>query len=367
MGGILVLIATNGTMRKFLAVAVALAVVLIWVPAATAAEPGEPGYTWVWQNPLPKSHYAYAISAAGTGAVWSVGEYGCIFFFNGSVLSEQRSNTTANLYGVDAINSSNVWAVGEGGTILRTTNGGGTWVRETPPSTGYSYDLWAVNAISNTNVYAVGGYDGFSNAVVLHRDASGWHVELEYAEGGFTDVFALSANAVWVVGQAPPPAAGRTLFWDGSSWTLRDTSRAPMCISAYDVNNLWAVDWDGTVLRSDNGGVSYSAAMSGEYWPSCVFALDSTHVWVAGWEGHISFSPNNGSSWTAQNCPTGEDLCDVHAANASNAYSVGNEAFMTNDGQGKRQLNTKNRSNEKNDDGKGEDKILYQCLSSLAA
>ena len=39
------------------------------------------------------------------------------------------SGTTQTLYGVAFADASHGWAVGGGGTILRTTNGGGTWIR----------------------------------------------------------------------------------------------------------------------------------------------------------------------------------------------------------------------------------------------
>ncbi len=310
-----------------LAVMLVLLALLVSAGAASAATGGT--YTWVWQNPLPKGHLMFSTSAFSTSTVWSVGEYGRVILWNGSRLVEQASGTTASLYGVDPIDASNVWAVGEGKTILRTTNGGATWTAETAPDTGYGYDLWGVAALSNTNVYAVGGYDGFSHALVLHRDASGWHVEQHYDTGGFMDVFAYSASAVWVVGQAPLPIAGRTLFYNGSTWSLRDTTRAPMAVSAYSASNVFVVDWDGTVLRSTNGGASYTPIMTGEYWPASVSAISSTRLWVVGWDGNIRYSTNNGSSWTPQTSNTTSDICDVWARSTTTIYCAGDEVVLT--------------------------------------
>lgn len=308
------------------AVLLALAICAVVLPTGAAAA-GAGGWTWVFQNPIPLGRQMNATAAGTSTAVWSVGDYGTILFWNGSALTAQRSNTTNDLYGVAAVDASNAWAVGEAGTILRTTNGGATWTRVNPSPT--SYDLLSVTAAATNRVWAAGGYDGFNNAVIVYFDGSTWSNQLELPAGGFTDIYALNANQVWAV-------SGWTWYTSngGANWTMINdgSAGAPYQISAVATNNVYAIDWDGTILRSTSnpGGTTWTTVAAAQDWPAALCALDATHIYFVGWDGTIRMY--NGTSWTSHTSGTTNDIYDVDATATNRVFATGTDRFLTNTG-----------------------------------
>jgi len=285
---------------------------------------GSGGYTWVTQNPVGTGgETIYATSALSATAVWSVGAYGTILYWNGTTLAKQASGTTNNLYGVYAQNATHVWAVGEKGTILFSNNGT-TWA---PQGTGVTtYDLLSVTAPANNRVWAVGGYDGFKNAVILYSTGTTWTVQLNQATGGFTDVYAFNTTNVWAVGIW-------TWYYNGTTWTkVNDGNSAtgidPYRISGYSATNLWAIGWSGRVLRSTNAGTTWTDAnVPDRNSPVSISSLDATHIWVVGWGGVIQFY--NNTAWSTQASGTTKDLFKVDAFNTTGIFAAGDGIFLS--------------------------------------
>jgi YVTN family beta-propeller protein len=311
--------------KALVAGVLALLILALSLGSGGALAAGPTGYTWVWQNPVGTGELLFSTSAASATAVWSVGAYGAILYWNGTTLTKQASGTTNNLYSVYAQDATHVWAVGEKGTILFYN--GTTWA---PQGTGVTtYDLMGVTAAATNRVWAVGGYDGFHNAVILYYNGTTWTVQLSQATGGFTDVYAFNANNVWAVNIW-------TWYYNGTTWTkVNDgATHAPYQISGYSATNLWAVDWDGTILNSVNSGTTWNAAPSppntgtsyGVYWPSSISALDATHIYAVGWGGSIALY--NGAAWAAQNSGTTKDLYDVDIFAAASIFAGGDTKFI---------------------------------------
>jgi photosystem II stability/assembly factor-like uncharacterized protein len=323
----------KGRVKRSLSVAAVLLVVagsLLALPTPAPAYTAG-AYTWTWQNPYPRDRLVTSVSAASATVSWAVGDYGQIYRYSAGTLTRQTSPTTNNLYAVDALPGGNLttaWAVGQAGTIIYTTNSGATWTAQTSNTT---YDLTGVAVISTSNIYAVGGYDGFTNAVILHYNGTAWSVQQTYATGGLNDIYAIDANNIWAVGQTPGVNTGHTLFCNGSTWVERDTNYAMISVSAYTnagIYYVWGVTWDGTVIRSINGGASYTA-MFNDYWPASISAVDSNNVWAAGWDGTIK--KYNGTNWTAvpQTSNTTTDIYDVSAYSTAGQFCVGYSNFLS--------------------------------------
>src|SRR6266513_2933468 len=87
----------------------------------------------VWQNPLPQGNHLFAVSFIDANNGTAVGWYGIILRTTdgGANWVKQTSGTTSFLYGVSFTDANNGTAVGEDGTIVRTTDGGANWVNQT--------------------------------------------------------------------------------------------------------------------------------------------------------------------------------------------------------------------------------------------
>ncbi len=317
------------THRAVIAGVLALLILALFSGSGATLAAGPNGYTYVWQNPVGTGELLYSTSAASATAVWSVGAYGAILYWNGTTLTKQASGTTNNLYSVYAQDATHVWAVGEKGTILFYN--GTTWA---PQGTGVTtYDLIGVSAAATNRVWAVGGYDGFKNAVILYYNGTTWTVQLSQATGGFTDVYAYDATHVWAV-------SIWTWFYNGTTWTKvndgnSSTGIDPYQISGYSTTNLWAVGWSGKVLNSTNAGTTWNAAPAtpntgtpyGTLWPSSISALDATHIYAVGWGGSIALY--NGTTWATQASGTTKDLYDVDIFGAASIFAGGDTKFIS--------------------------------------
>ena len=100
--------------------------------------------------------------------IWAVGEDGTIVHCSdgGVTISEQTSGTTDDLYGVDFFDYLNGIAVGSGGEILRTTNSGATWTKDTYSDT--TILLRDISMASATVAWACG-----ANEIILKTTDGG--------------------------------------------------------------------------------------------------------------------------------------------------------------------------------------------------
>ena len=176
-------------------------------------------------HPLQPGAALYAVSAVDSSTAWAVGAGGTILATaDGATWTPQNSRVTAALYGVSALDPAACWAVGEGGTILATGNGGLTWTRQgaaavAPAVTGAEVD------------------DAAGNVVITGEAASAGE-----------DAAAESDDAGAAVGAAATAAAPPV-----TTATLR-------AVCAVSPLTVWVVGEGGVVLRTGDGGLSWTSS-----------------------------------------------------------------------------------------------------------
>lgn len=195
---------------------------------------------------------------------------------------DQVSGTTALLQAVSAVNERTVWVSGHRATVLRTTDGGATWLAR-----------------------PVGGADSTLQ---------------------FRDVHALSDKVAWVL--AAGPGAQSRIFHTrdgGTTWALQFTN--PDSAAFYDCFTFFdrkrgvaysdAAGGRTLMLRTDNGGATWvhlpasavPAPLNGEgafaASGGCVTSSGSRHGWVATGspEGRLLRSDDAGRTWTSHATP----------------------------------------------------------------
>lgn len=123
--------------------------------AGTIVYSADSGETWT-EAEKPGDVYEELRDASFTpdmGRGWVVGYGGVILSWADGKFVKQTNAYTADLYGVQAVSATEAWAAGDGGTLLHTTDGGVTWLREKSP-TGLGFRDITVNAAGVP--YAVG-------------------------------------------------------------------------------------------------------------------------------------------------------------------------------------------------------------------
>ncbi|MBI2849211.1 MAG: DUF11 domain-containing protein [Chloroflexi bacterium] len=233
--------------------AVGGSVAIPWQPdPRSLAEAGEG--RWVWQNPLPQ----------GRGL-------SSVFF-------------------VDAQNG---WAVGESGTIIKTTNGGSTWIIE---FSGSEQGLSSVFFVDSRTGWAVGN----GGAILKTSDGgASWSAQTSGMAQLLRSVDFVDAMTGWVVGDNGTILNTRD---GGATWTTQSsgTSNLLESVDFVDAKTGWAVGTYATILHTDDGGVTWNSQACvdcSNLHPRQVVFFDSQTGWIAT-GGPALRTRDGGSNWS---------------------------------------------------------------------
>lgn len=246
-----------------------LAAVLAW-PGWAGAEDvaADAAATLAPLRQLPAVRHAYAgeemllgVDHAGPRLV-AVGDHGVVLLSDDegrTFRQAQAVPTRATLTAVAFADEKNGWAVGHWGVILHTADGGETWALQRS-ETNVDRPLFSIR---------------FSDAE--HGVAAGlWSLLLATRDGGRT----------WTPVMLPqPPEGGKA-------------DRNLLAVFANGKNTLFIAAERGTVLRSGDGGATWSylqTGYKGSFWTGC--ALKDGTLIVGGLRGTIYRSTDDGRTW----------------------------------------------------------------------
>ena len=257
----------------------------------------------------------------------------------GVTWSSGVSNTSFTLRAVCFTSATEAWAVGFNGTVLRSTNSGATWVRQT--NVGASENLFDVHFATPDTGWVVG-----SNGVVLrtfdrgeHWDRQnptsatlrsvsfagtrdGWAVgetgvilgTHDRGESWFTVQPSLTTNHLYAVARRSAAAAWaagalgaapRTVTTpDSTAWELRSAGTEFTRLNgvAFPGDLVgFAAGWNatagGTVIRTDDGGVNWDPQVTNASDELLdVFFVDTYRGWAVGKNGLILHTSDGGGS-----------------------------------------------------------------------
>lgn len=189
----------------------------------------------------------------------------------------QTSGTTERLRGVSSVNDSVAWASGNHGTVLRTTDGGETWIRLTVPGAD-SLDFRDIDAFSADDAYVMSIGPGESSRIYSTTDG-------------------------------------------GRTWRLSFINRDPRAF--YDAMTFWdfstgmamgdAVDGRLTAILTSDGGHTWTPVVlpeardgEGAFAASgtCI-AVFAAHVWIGSGVNcaRVYHSGDRGATWSVTPVP----------------------------------------------------------------
>ncbi|MCE2401089.1 hypothetical protein J4G08_09405 [Candidatus Poribacteria bacterium] len=198
----------------------------------------------------------------------------------------RRGGIRANLMGIQIINETVGFIVGSENTILKTTDGGETWVgRSERARVGETRnnleDIWFVTP---TTGWIVGSY-----GTLLHTTDGGetW----EKREAGFDNnlfgIYFFDEKTGWICGQE-----GLILHTnDGKTWNQQKTGSIDNLHDIIFVDNMigWTVGDYSAVLHTTDGGKTWGASKAGGSGTlKGVYATDKNHCWTVDDWGVIS-------------------------------------------------------------------------------
>lgn len=282
------------------------------------------GSTWAIVSTPATGGQLSGVDGSASNNVWAVGvgDTGSLTErWNGTAWSIVPSPTPAGSLGaalsaVKTFSTTNAWAVGthstaaapSSRTLVQQWNGTSWSVVSSPSPDPTANFLSDVDGASANDVWAIGnvgedGYGGTVAGLVLHWDGAAWtqvNVPGTVSDGTFNvptlqDVFALSANDVWIVGRVfswiDLRVVPMALHWDGQTWQRTVMSTAPNDgqgfhgVAALSPTKVYAVGsvvarWTGAAWVTDStvaSGLLSDAAPTG-----------TSTVWGVGWR----YDPN---------------------------------------------------------------------------
>ncbi len=242
------------------------------------------------------------------------------------ILTPMTSGTTRTLRGVRFASRTVAVAVGDNGTILRSTNTGGSWSART---TGTTARLTGVS-FANANVGYVSGHAG---TILKTIDGGNTWTTLTSGTGvNLLSVSATSPDTVYVSG------VGGTLRKSvngGATWFVNDspTTQAIRKLHFYNAETGFAVADSGVVLNAINYGENWTGggikrALKG------VHFVNASTGWIVGDDGIILKTTDSARTWVEQHRQNGLMLHAVHFQNANVGWVTGanGEVFKTTNG-----------------------------------
>ena len=219
---------------------------------------------------------------------WVVGNHGIILHTTngGATWTSQTTDAVRNalapgdpaitLESVHFVDAMNGWVVGHNGTILHTINGGTTWTAQTVDDS-FTNHLQSVYFVDAMNGWAVGNRTGTSGIQDIIRTTDGGSTWLKSEFDSGVNVLLLNslhfadAKNGFVVGNSFnfSPYAVRLVILHttdgGKTWipqnsidphTDPDVQKNLRSVYSIDANNAWAVGSGGTILQISNPSTS---------------------------------------------------------------------------------------------------------------
>ncbi|HEY5610651.1 MAG TPA: IPT/TIG domain-containing protein, partial [Thermoanaerobaculia bacterium] len=214
--------------------------------------------------------------------------------------------------------------IGGTASVLRTTSGGSSWGGTQINIIGGSTTRYSIFGVSDTVSYQVGSLYrytlslGGGSVSTFSTSSGGSDRDLHMFDADNGIAVGLSGHIARIAngtGSSSNPPAFTTI--------TAPTSSDLFGLFFVDANVGYAVGGNGTILKTTNGGSSWSLQSSGTTNPlRAVHFRDANIGWAVGDAGIIVVTVNGGATWAPEASGTSNHLRGVFAA-PSNTYAVG--------------------------------------------
>ncbi|GAB4324687.1 MAG: hypothetical protein Kow00127_17370 [Bacteroidales bacterium] len=253
---------------------------------------------WSWQYPIPQGNRLNKVVAADSQHLYAIGHFGTILKSSdgGNSWTLSDSVTSSNLNGITLLSDGTGFIAGDNGTILRMQSNG---VWDTVPS-GTFYNLFSVDATSGSHV-VVAGYKG----IILLNTGSGFVLVNSGTTKTLYDVEFVDNQTAIIVGEEGTILRSGD---GGSSWSSVNSGTTRALNDVYFVNSTLGFIGgnEGLILRTSDGGVTWQDVSNSQAHDNIysVHFIDSDIGWVCGAKGLLYRSTTGGSYWQYQSMPT---------------------------------------------------------------
>ena len=256
--------------------------------------------------------------------------------------TQQVSNTDSTLWDVCFANDAVGYACGNYGIILKTTNGGKSWVSQ---NSGTTSQLGSIHFLDAENGYISGFLD---SSVVLKTTNGGntWNIVLNIPNKHAGGLWFVNPDT-GIVGLGTTAYTNSKILKTRNGGTTWDTVYSTGWISYFyfpDSKDGYATGSLGTILRTSNGGDTWdSVNVGGSPWMSGVYFSDKSNGFVGGGNyqsgsGELFKTTDGGNTW--QGILTSGAIAKIFFMDTSTGYAINADfsgagtLLMTTDGGG---------------------------------
>ena len=247
---------------------------------------------WQWQNPSPTGQVLLDCKFVNANTVFIVGEAGTVLKSTDAGASWTCKNPTIyNLRKIHIVNPNLIFVGGDAATVLKTTNLGETWVDISFGSDPIGEKLSGISFINENTGVIVG--------LNIGRTTTNGGVSWNYmgAPTGFSDIKCIGATTFI----ATADNAGSDLYRttnSGVNWFAISSGGGLLSFSFTNNNTGYAVGRSGKVLKSTNGGNSWSdVSTSTINWQRMKFYDEQSAVGIS--DNLVYTTTNGGTNWIA--------------------------------------------------------------------
>ena len=239
----------------------------------------------------------------------------------------------AALYHIYFVDQNVGYIIGGRATIMKTEDGGKTWSRkpamsDTPGRDGnprpLRANLMGIQMISETTGFIAGS----ENTILKTTDGGEtWVGSSERARVGETrnnleGLWFVSPTTGWVIG-----SFGTLMHTadGGETWEKRDPGfdNNLFGIHFLDENTGWICGQEGLILHTADGGATWNQQKTKSYDDlHDIIFVDAMIGWAVGGFNSVLHTTDGGATWTISNIPGAANLKGVHATDQNNCWTI---------------------------------------------
>jgi photosystem II stability/assembly factor-like uncharacterized protein len=192
---------------------------------------------------------------------------------------------------------------GTRGIVLKTTDGGDTWMPQTSGTTAALTSVYFIDAKHGWAVGAKNNDPRLSGCILRTVDGgTTWSQELIDKHRRFHDVCFVNPSTGWVVGDGTirKTTDGGLTWQEQSSNPGNSAFLSSVCFLDAEIG--WVSNGNGVVLKTTDGGSTWTRTRLDAIWLSSVFFVDARHGWAVGGvpqqaDPTILASSDGGATW----------------------------------------------------------------------
>jgi photosystem II stability/assembly factor-like uncharacterized protein len=198
------------------------------------------------------------------------------------------------------------WILADSRTILKTTNGGRSWVVENTNLTRPGTAMWSLSFADEKHGWAAGAIDQQPTIWETSDGGKSWTIEQSWprafadSNGAMLDIRFADATHGWAVGFNFLNAIIVATSDGGCHWNTQysgtEITGQFQEMRCEDARNCWVLGSNG-VMKTEDGGESWRLTYFDSALLRDIDVLGHSNVWVAGMGSHLLHGTRRGTMW----------------------------------------------------------------------